>query len=78
MNQMIVEIGKDGLWCASGSGYLRPIATSAPTRKEAMKMYAEAHYEQQVQEYAFCESMSHLTDISSPDWTPESGHNYER
>ena len=74
---MIVQIGKDQQWCASGSGYLRPIATYAPTRAEAMKLYAEAHYEQQSQEYAMEQSMSYLADVSDPNWTSTAGYDYE-
>jgi hypothetical protein len=67
---MIVELGKDGIWCASGR-YIRPIAAYAPTRKEAMKFYAEAHYNQQCQEYAMYESMSGLVEMNDPNYVVE-------
>ena len=61
---MKAEKGKDGVWCAGGKGYLRPIATFASTRREARKLYAEVYQTQQSEEYHFCESMSHLAEIS--------------
>ena len=64
---MRVEQGKDGIWCASGNGNLRPIAAYSENRSEAMKMYAEGFLNQQHEEYAYQQSMGHLADINSPE-----------
>ncbi len=75
---MNVIRGNDGQWCASGNGYLRPIVAYAETEKEAKKHYAEAYFDQQRQEYHFEQSMGHLSDVSSPNWTTTSGYEYEQ
>ena len=61
---MKVEMGRDGLWAASGNGNLRPITTFAGTRREAMRLYAEVYVAQKEEEYAYEQSMSHLADCS--------------
>lgn len=58
---MKIKAGKDGIWCASGNGNLRPIAAHGDSRAEAWRMYAEAFGEQQREEYHFEQSMSHLS-----------------
>ena len=74
---MKTEIGIDGRWCASGKGYMRAIVTFASSRKEAKKLWAEVFQAQKSEEYHFCESMSHLTDVNEPNWTPHVGYQYE-
>jgi len=75
---MLVEQGKDSIWCASGNGNLRPIAAFGDTRREAMHHYTEVFLGQQGQEYAYEQAMSHLSDISGPNWTTTSGYDYEK
>ena len=64
---MRVEQGKDGIWCASGNGNLRPIVAYSHTREEAVTLYEEAFRAQEGEEYEYEQSMSHLADINGPE-----------
>ena len=59
---MKVERGRDGSWCASGKGYLRPIVADGASRKEAVANYGATYLDQQFEEVAFVNSMGALSD----------------
>ena len=50
------------VWVTAGRGYLRPIITEAHTRRASMEAYVDVINDQKDEEYAFEQSMSHLTD----------------
>ena len=59
---MNIERGRDGSWCASGKGYLRPIVADGASRKEAVANYGATYLDQQNEEVAFVNSMGALSD----------------
>ena len=59
---MKVERGRDGSWCASGKGYLRPIVADGASRKEAVANYGATYLDQQNEEVHFVNSMGALSD----------------
>ena len=69
---------KAGAWVASGNGNLRPIVVEDTSRSGAVKAYEALFDVQLAEEYAYCESMSHLSDISDPNWSATSGASYEQ
>lgn len=56
---------RTGNWVASGKGYLRPIVSEAETSVEAVAGYKAQYTRQMSEEYAFEQSMSHLSDVAT-------------
>ena len=76
---MIVDYDLDcHVWVAAGKGHMRPIVVEAGSRKDAVAAYDEEFLNQQNEEYHMEQSMGHLSDINSPNWTPTSGYGYEQ
>ena len=69
---------KAGAWVASGNGNLRPIVVEANRRTGAILAYLRIFGQQEAEEYQFEQSMSHLSDISDPNWSATSGASYEQ
>lgn len=61
---MTLTANSDGSFSAFHPGALRPIVVEADTWPRALLILAEAVHEQEAEEYAYCESMSHLADVA--------------
>ena len=63
----MITRNSDGSYSAFHPGALRPIVVEADSWPKALLILAEALHEQEAEEYAYCESMTHFSIQGNPD-----------